>query len=49
MNAVHRPPARRKGVRRAVVLMPNGLTLANLFCGIFAIVLGTRGKFDLAS
>jgi CDP-diacylglycerol---serine O-phosphatidyltransferase len=48
MSAVHRPPARRKGVRRAVVLMPNGLTLFNLFCGVYAIVLGTRGKFDSA-
>jgi CDP-diacylglycerol--serine O-phosphatidyltransferase len=48
MSAVHRPPPRRKGVRRAVVLMPNGLTLFNLFCGVYAIVLGTRGKFDSA-
>ena len=38
-----RPPDyRRKGVRRAVVLMPNGLTLFNLFCGIYAIVLAAR-------
>jgi CDP-diacylglycerol--serine O-phosphatidyltransferase len=29
-------------VRRAVVLMPNGLTLFNLFCGIYAIVLAAR-------
>ena len=33
---------RRRGVRRAVVLMPNGLTLFNLFCGIYAIVLAAR-------
>lgn len=32
----------RRGVRRAVVLMPNGLTLFNLFCGIYAIVLAVR-------
>lgn len=49
MNALHRPPsARRKGVRRAVVLMPNGLTLINLFCGIYAIILATRRQFDSA-
>jgi CDP-diacylglycerol---serine O-phosphatidyltransferase len=34
----------RKGMRRAVVLMPNGLTLFNLFCGIYAIVLAVNGK-----
>lgn len=33
---------------RAVVLMPNGLTLINLFCGIYAIVLATRGDFAMA-
>ncbi len=33
---------------RAVVLMPNGLTLINLFCGIYAIVLATRGDFASA-
>jgi CDP-diacylglycerol--serine O-phosphatidyltransferase len=31
------------------VLLPNGLTLFNLFCGIFAIVLSSRGDFDLAA
>jgi CDP-diacylglycerol--serine O-phosphatidyltransferase len=39
---------RSKGVRRAVVLMPNGLTLFNLFCGIYAIVLAVRKDFALA-
>ena len=42
-----RDPSGRRGVRRAVVLMPNGLTLFNLFCGIYAIVLAVRG--DIAS
>ena len=42
-----RDPSGRRGVRRAVVLMPNGLTLFNLFCGIYAIVLAIRG--DIAS
>lgn len=39
-----RPPRRReqlgrRGVRRAVVMLPNGFTLFNLFCGIYAIIL----------
>jgi len=38
----------RKVVRRAVVLMPNGLTLFNLFCGIYAIILAIRGEFSTA-
>ena len=38
----------RRGVRRAVVLMPNGLTLFNLFCGIYAIILAIRGEFGAA-
>ena len=38
----------RQGVRRAVVFLPNGFTLFNLFCGIFAIVLSSRGDFDRA-
>jgi CDP-diacylglycerol--serine O-phosphatidyltransferase len=40
--------ADRRGVRRAVVFLPNGFTLFNLFCGIFAIVLSSRGNFDRA-
>ncbi|HMA23780.1 MAG: CDP-diacylglycerol--serine O-phosphatidyltransferase [Gemmatimonas sp.] len=48
MNAVQRVPARRKAVRRAVVLLPNGLTLFNLFCGIYAIILAIRGDFAAA-
>ncbi len=35
-------------MRRAYVVLPSGLTLANLFCGIFAIVSATRGQFDFA-
>jgi CDP-diacylglycerol---serine O-phosphatidyltransferase len=38
----------RRVVRRAVVLMPNGLTLFNLFCGIYAIILAIRGEFAAA-
>ena len=29
--------------RRVVVALPNGFTLANLFCGIYAMVLSSRG------
>jgi CDP-diacylglycerol--serine O-phosphatidyltransferase len=36
-------------MRRAVVFQPNGFTLFNLFCGIFAIVLASRGNFDRAA
>lgn len=36
---------RPRPVRRSMVLLPNGFTLANLFCGIFAIVLASRGSF----
>ena len=36
---------RRKVVHRAVVMTPNGLTLLNLFCGVYAIILGIRGEF----
>ena len=43
-----RGQARRRGVRRAVVLMPNGLTLFNLFCGVYAIILAIRGDFAAA-
>lgn len=35
-------------MRRAVVVLPNGLTLANLFCGVFAIISASRGQFDFA-
>src|SRR3954469_9609434 len=42
-------PRQRQGVRRAVVLLPNGFTLANLFCGIYAIVLSARGDYDHAA
>ena len=42
-------PRERQGVRRAVVFLPNGFTLFNLFCGIFAIVLSSRGMFDRAA
>ncbi len=33
---------------RAVVILPNGFTLASLFFGVFAIVAASRGEFDTA-
>jgi CDP-diacylglycerol--serine O-phosphatidyltransferase len=35
-------------LRRGVVILPSGLTLANLFCGVFAIVSASRGMYDQA-
>jgi CDP-diacylglycerol---serine O-phosphatidyltransferase len=35
--------------RRAVVILPNGFTLANLFFGIFAIVTAARGDAERAA
>ncbi|HUQ21293.1 MAG TPA: CDP-diacylglycerol--serine O-phosphatidyltransferase [Gemmatimonadaceae bacterium] len=40
--------ARPRVLRRGVVILPSGLTLANLFCGIFAIVSASRGMYDQA-
>src|SRR3982751_1274934 len=40
---------RRPTIRRAVVYLPNGFTLFNLFCGIFAIVLSARLNFGKAA
>jgi len=39
------PNLTRPDMRRAVVLLPNGFTLGNLFFGVFAIVSATRGDF----
>jgi CDP-diacylglycerol--serine O-phosphatidyltransferase len=35
-------------MRRAVVLLPNGFTIGNLFVGVFAIVSASRGDFTWA-
>jgi len=43
------PRVRRPTIRRAVVYLPNGFTLFNLFCGIFAIVLASRQSFARAA
>ena len=39
------PAIPRPDMRRAVVLLPNGFTLGNLFFGVFAIVSASRGEF----
>ena len=51
MNAVARGHGRERVSvrRRAVVFLPNGLTLFSLFCGIYAIVKATRGEYPGAS
>lgn len=40
--------AERDRPRRAVIILPNGFTLASLFFGIFAIVAASRSEFDTA-
>lgn len=46
MTAPPRPRIPR--VRRAVVILPNGFTLASLFLGVFAVVAASRGEFSTA-
>src|SRR5437016_1023978 len=43
-----RPAIRTRDVRRVVVLFPSGLTLMNLFFGVFAIVTASRGDYTRA-
>ena len=38
----------RRGPRRAVVVLPSGFTIANLFFGFFAIIAASRGEFNQA-
>lgn len=38
----------RPDMRRAVVILPNGFTLGNLFFGVWAIVAASRGDFSQA-
>jgi CDP-diacylglycerol---serine O-phosphatidyltransferase len=40
---------RRPNIRGAVVLLPNGFTLFNLFCGIDSIVQSSRNNFSAAA
>jgi len=44
----YRGSEEREGPRRAVIVLPNGFTLASLFFGMFAIVAASRSEFDTA-
>ena len=44
----HRVRGAQPKLRRGVVVLPSGLTLANLFCGIFAMISASRNQLDLA-
>ena len=44
-----RSPRRRGRVRGAIIVVPSLFTLANLFFGIWSIVLASQGEFYLAS
>ncbi|HJQ12331.1 MAG TPA: CDP-diacylglycerol--serine O-phosphatidyltransferase [Gemmatimonadaceae bacterium] len=44
----YQPAQERDRPRRAVIILPNGFTLASLFFGIFAIVSASRSEFDTA-
>jgi len=46
---MRRFPRRRPNVRRVVVVVPSMFTLANLFFGIWSLVLSGRGEFYRAS
>lgn len=41
-------PARRPGLRRAIVVIPSAFTLANLYFGLWAIVSASQGNFRWA-
>ena len=45
MKVTTRRQLRRPNMRRAVILFPSGLTLGNLFFGVFAIIAASRGQF----
>lgn len=48
MMALARRKRRRPDMRRAVILFPSGLTLGNLFFGVFAIIAASRLEFVAA-
>ncbi|MGI8509169.1 MAG: CDP-diacylglycerol--serine O-phosphatidyltransferase [Gemmatimonadaceae bacterium] len=45
---MHQGRKRRRPMRRAVIMLPSGLTIANLFFGVFAIVSASRGELSRA-
>jgi len=48
MTTAKRIRPKRPNMRRAVILFPSGLTLGNLFFGVFAIITASRGDFRMA-
>ncbi len=42
------PRRNRRRLRRSMVILPNGFTMANLFFGVFAIVSAARGDYERA-
>lgn len=44
----HRVRRGQQKLRRSVVVLPSGLTLANLFCGVFAMISASRNQLDTA-
>ena len=44
-----RAVARRRRLRRGIYLLPSAFTMGNIFLGFWAIVLGLRGRFDVAA
>lgn len=49
MSDPHVLPARRRGLRRGVYLLPSLFTMANMFCGYCCIVYTMRGEFATAA
>lgn len=41
-------PPRRGGLQRGIIILPSAFTLGNLFLGVYAMVLATRGEFQTA-
>jgi CDP-diacylglycerol---serine O-phosphatidyltransferase len=48
MSESGQPAVRARRLRRGVVILPSAFTLGNLFLGIWAIVLASRGAFETA-
>lgn len=48
MNGDTPSSPRRGGPQRGVIILPSAFTLGNLFLGVYAVVLATRGEFQTA-
>ena len=44
-----RAVARRRRLQRGIYLLPSAFTMGNIFLGFWSIVLGLRGRFDIAA